>query len=559
MASSRFRLRGIVVSGCFLLGFAIVLLRLVDLQILQAAELSARAEGQHQRFATITGLRGSMYDRNGKVLAMNVDVPSVYGDPSLIQRPSVVARDLAPLLRVRPGVLERKLKREGRFVWLARKIDVEDGRRVESITHKGIGVILEGRRYYPKGSLLGHVIGFAGIDNQGLEGLEKTYDSTLRGKQYQVLLQRDARRHIVYRKGPLPEESAAGHNITLTIDEFVQYAIEAALAKAVLASRAKGGMVIVMEPDTGAILGMAVNPSFDPNGRRERDSSKWKNKVVTDSYEPGSTLKIFLAASALEGHVMNPDSLVYGEQGRLREAGTIIHDHEPLGWMTFATMIEQSSNIGAVKTAKRVGGDQYYDTLRAFGFGSRTGIDFPGESPGRVKHPNSWERRTLASMAFGQEISVTPLQLVTAVSAIANGGCLMKPYLVSTIHDALGHVVYQAKPTVRRCPVSTATVETLSGILENTVARGTGTRAAVPGYRVAGKTGTSQIYDPEHEAYSKTKLVASFVGYAPSDNPRVTILVVIEEPQKYSWGGVIAAPVFRKIGQQILPYLGVVS
>jgi cell division protein FtsI (penicillin-binding protein 3) len=314
-----------------------------------------------------------------------------------------------------------------------------------------------------------------------------------------------------------------------------------------------------MEPRSAAILALALNPRFDPNSVRALSPDRWRNRAVSDAYEPGSTMKTFLAAAALEEKIMRPGSLIFGENGRMLVANTVIHDHEKAGWLTFAQVIQRSSNIGAVKVAMELNEDRLYRYLRAFGFGERTEIDLPGEIPGLVKAPQDWGRRSLASIAIGQEIGITALQLVTAVSAVANGGWLMKPYIVSEIRDATGRAAARTTPVVRRRPISPETAHSLGLILEGVVTNGTGTRAAVPGYRVAGKTGTAQKIDPATRAYSSTLVVGSFVGYAPVDDPRLAVVVVVDEPQTDAWGGMAAAPVFRRIIEQALPYLGVFS
>ncbi len=559
MASARPRIRRFLTAGFLLVGFALVLVRLVNLQVLQAADLSVKAERQHRKVVTVDGSRGSILDRHGKILAMNVEVPSVFGMPTQVDDPARVARQVAPVVRRPVAEVRRKLSGSRSFVWLARKLDPDRGRQLKRINPDGVGMVMEGRRYYPKGSLLSHVLGFAGMDNQGLEGLELQYDSHLHGKKQMVVVQRDAMGRPVF-----PQESAAvppstGHNVTLTIDEVVQYIAEKELGDAVEEHGARGGTVIVMEPRTGAVLAMAINPRFDLNRVRGLTPSDWRNRAVTDVYEPGSTMKIFLAAAALEEKVMTPSTLVFCENGRMVVANTVLHDHKEMGWLTFSQVIERSSNIGSVKAAMAVGDEELYRYFRAFGFGDGTEIDLPGESAGLVKAPPAWGRRTLASVAIGQEVAVTPIQLLTATAAVANGGWLMKPYVVAEIRDGAGEVTFQAQPRVRRRPVSRETVQVLNGILERAVAEGTGRGASVPGYRVAGKTGTAQKIDPETRAYSDTLFIASFVGYVPADEPRIAIVVILDEPQGEAWGGVVAAPVFRRIAEQVLPYLGVMT
>src|SRR6185295_7723478 len=308
-------------------------------------------------------------------------------------------------------------------------------RQVEALSLSGIGTIIEGRRFYPKGPLLSHVLGFSGMDGQGLEGLELRYDRVLHGEKRLVVMERDALGRTVFPKGLTEQGPTPGHTITLTIDEVIQYIAEKEVEEMVAATRAKGGIVIVMEPLTGAILAMAVSPRFDPNSMGDLSADRWRNRALTDAYEPGSTMKVFVAAGALEEKVMDPESTIFAENGAFHVANTVIHDHEKMGLITFSQMIQKSSNIGAAKTGMALGPERLYRYLRAFGFGERTEIDLPGEMGGLLREPRQWGKRSLASIAMGQEIGVTPLQLVTAMSAIANGGWLMKPYLVSAIHD----------------------------------------------------------------------------------------------------------------------------
>jgi len=556
-AADPYRGRCLAVAVLLMLGFVAVLFRLFDLQILQAAELTAKADRQHRKSVTIEGARGGIQDRHGKVLAMNMDVPSVFGVPTSLDDPSSVARDLAQVLPVRAVEIEKRLKQDRSFVWIARKLDPEQGRQVEALSLGGIGTVLEGRRFYPKGPLLAHVLGFAGLDGQGLEGVERRYEQVLHGDKQLVIMERDALGRTVFPKGLTEQGPTPGHTITLTIDEVIQYIAEKELEEMVAATRAKGGIVIAMEPRTGAILALAVSPRFDPNSVRDLSADRWRNRALTDAYEPGSTMKIFVAAAALEEKRMAPDSLIFAENGAFQVANTVIHDHEKMGWITFAQMIQKSSNIGAAKTGIALGQEDLYRYLKAFGFGERTEIDLSGEMAGLLKDPRQWGKRSLASISMGQEVGVTPLQLVTAMSAVANGGWLMKPYIVSSIRDASGKVVAEQGSQVRRRPISLETAQTLTGILEGAVTKGTGIRAAVPGYRVAGKTGTAQKIDPKSGHYSPTLFVGSFVGFVPADHPKLAIVAVIDEPHAEAWGGVVAAPVFRRIAEQALPYLGV--
>jgi cell division protein FtsI (penicillin-binding protein 3) len=363
----------------------------------------------------------------------------------------------------------------------------------------------------------------------------------------------------VFPKGQAEQVPAAGHSLVITIDEVIQYIAEKEVEEAVTKAHAKSGTVIVLDPQTGAVLALAISPRFDPNAVASLTADRWRNRALTDAYEPGSTMKALVAAAALEEKVMKPSTMLYGENGRMTIANTVIHDHEKLGWMTFAQVIQKSSNIGAAKTGMALGDQRLYRYLQAFGFGQKTDIDLPGEAGGLVKHPREWGRRSLASISMGQEIGVTPIQMVSAVAALANGGVLMKPYVVSEVRDAQGKTLRQILPQVKRRVVSPETARTVTSILEGVVTDGTGAKAAIPGFRVAGKTGTAQKIDPRTGAYSSTLFVGSFVGFVPADNPRLAMIVVIDEPQGESWGGTVAAPVFRRVGEQVLNYLGVSS
>lgn len=560
MAAPLGRGRRYITLLLLLCGFGVVLFRLATLQVLQAAELTVKADRQHQKTVSLEGVRGTIVDRHGKMLAMNLEVPSVFGVPTALDSPAKTARSLSPVLHVRADELERKLRQDRGFVWLARKLDPEQGRRLERMPMEGIGIVLEGRRFYPKGPLLSHVLGFAGMDGEGLEGIERRYESHLHGEKRVTVLQRDALGRTVFPKKMSNEQSPApGHQLVLTIDEVIQYIVEKELEEAVARAEAKSGTMIVLDPSTGALLASAVSPRFDPNTVSALRPDRWRNRALTDAYEPGSTMKAVLAAAAIEERVMKPDTLVFGEQGRMAIGNTMIHDHEKLGWLSFAQVIQKSSNVGAAKAGMALGEQRFYRYLQSFGFGERTEIDLPGEAAGLLKHPREWGGRTLASISMGQEIGVTPMQMVSAVAAIANGGVLMRPYVVSEIRDAQGQTLKEVQPHVKRRVISPETARTVTTILEGVVTDGTGGKAAIAGFRVAGKTGTAQKIDSRTGRYSASQFVSSFVGYVPANNPRLAMIVVIDEPQGESWGGTVAAPVFNRVGEQVLNYLGVSS
>ena len=370
-----------------------------------------------------------------------------------------------------------------------------------------------------------------------------------------LLLHQDALGRVIFPENQRESDSLSGHTIHLTIDEVIQYMAEHALESAVERTQARGGAIIVMDPKTGGILAWTLRPTFNPNNVMAVSPGQWRNRALTDPYEPGSTMKIILAAAALEEGLVEPGTLIYAGDGQMPVSGTVIHDHEKAGWLTFQEAIQHSSNVAAAKTAFGLGKERMYQYLRGFGFGEKTGIDLPGESIGILRKPKQWSARTLPSIAIGQEIAVTPLQLVTAVSAIANGGALMTPFIVEHIHTTHGDRVWKRTLEIRRHPVGHRTSQTLTVLLENVVEQGTGRQAAIQGYRVAGKTGTAQKVDPNTGTYSSTKFTSSFVGFAPTDDPRFVMLVVIDEPQGPAWGGTVAAPVFRDVGEQVLRHL----
>lgn len=541
----------------FLAVFAVLLFRFFDLQVLQADMMMEKARRQHEKIITLDSSRGAILDREGRPLALNLDVPSVYATPSAIDSPKRVARRLAQALDLPREHVEKRLQNKRDFVWIQRKILDPAGHRLEALALPGVNTLIETRRFYPKGTLLAHVLGFAGIDSQGLEGLEIGYDAFLRGDARQVVLYRDALGRGIIPDGRRKPQALSGHAIHLTIDEVIQYIAERALDHAITETKAQGGAVIVMDPKTGEILAWTLRPTFDPNHIQQASPQVWRNRALTDPYEPGSTLKVVLAAAALELNHVRPDTLIYAGDGEMPISGTIIHDHEKAGWVTFREAIRRSSNVASVKTALALGNEQVYRFLRAFGFGERTGIDLPGESIGILKSPDHWSGRTLPSLAIGQEIAVTPLQLVTAVSVIANQGQLMKPFLVREISNPQGSIVRRHTPQMRRRPIRAETAHTVTDLLVNVVENGTGRRAAIPGYRVAGKTGTAQKVDPATGTYSSTKSIGSFVGFVPAEDPQLAMVVMIDEPQGPAWGGVVAAPVFREVAEQALRYLHV--
>jgi len=558
----------ILVASLLTFGFFMVMIRLMIIQGFQNHEWLKRAEQEHEKNISIEAERGTIYDRAGNVLALNVDVPSVYAVPTAIRNPAAASRLLAPILKIDSKLLLKKLSDDKSFVWLQRKIGPETAQEIEKHHIEGIGFVMESQRFYPKRALFGHLLGFAGLDNRGLEGVELKYDASLRGEKGWLVVERDAHGKSIFPKGFDYIAPSRGKDLHLTVDEVIQYVSERELDRAIEKSHAKGGTVIVMDPWSGEILSMAVRPRFNPNRVGEHHPSEWRNRAITDVYEPGSTLKIVTAAAALEEKVVTPDEMIDCEEGAFFIAGTVIHDHTPVGVVPFRQVVAKSSNIGTAKVAQRLGEERLVSYMRAFGFGERLGIDLRGESPGLVRDPKQWSKRSLVSMAMGQEIGVTPLQMATAASVVANGGYLMTPHLIKEVDEGMKgpgpRPVDQksdrrsAAPQTRRRVISEGTAREMVRILEEVVSKsGTAEQAAIPGYSVAGKTGTAQKIDPATGRYAPDRFVSSFVGFAPAEDPAVTILVIVDEPEGKGWGGTVAAPVFAAIGKEVLHYLKV--
>ena len=540
------------------IGFCILVARLVHLQIVSAEELSRKAVQQREKETLIEADRGTIFDRKERILATNLEVPSLYAVPSMIDHPDRVALKLSRVLGMESERIEHLFGHGKDFVWIKRKINPELERDISAMNIDGIGIIPESKRFYPKRYLLGQILGFAGLDNQGLEGIELRYNDELKGEMGRVILERDAARRTVFQKGLDYIAPARGNDLILTIDEVIQHVAERELDRAIEETEAKSGSVIVMEPFTGEILAMVVRPVFNPNSLRQNDPSQWRNRAIADAYEPGSTFKMITAAAALEEGLIRPLDRIFCEEGEMRIGGRLIHDHQGYGELTFAEVFQKSSNIGTVKIATQVGEERLYRYVRTFGFGELSDVDLVGEGSGLIRRLSLWSSYSLASIAIGQEVSVTPIQLVTAYAALANGGLLMRPYIVSEIRGPEGQAIKKFSPQVRRRVIRQETARQLTKILEGTVSEhGTAVKAAIPGFAVAGKTGTAEKLDPVTGRYSGHDFITSFVGFVPAEKPRLVILVVVDSPKGQSWGGTVAAPVFKRIAESALYYMGV--
>ena len=553
---TRIRIR--FVGAIFVSIFVMVATRAFYLQIIKKDSLVKLAEKQHQRIVPLTPVRGAILDSNNAPLAVSIEMDSCFAEPRNLEDVRDAAAKLAPLLGMAREQVEKKLKGNRNFVWLQRRINPDLVAKIKALDLDGIGFVKESKRFYPNSEVASHVVGFTGLDPEGLEGIELKYDDTILGSSGYLVTERDALGRDIDLKGAVVKSSAKGHNVTLTLDKNIQYIAEKELAKAVETNGAKAGIVLVMEPQSGRVLAMANYPTFNPNTYSKYAPQALRNRAIADSFEPGSTFKIFLVASALEEKIVRATDGFNCENGSYSIGGRTIHDTHKYGYLSIAQILKYSSNIGAAKIGTRLGQERLYAALSNFGFGDRSGIDLPGEVSGYLRNKSQWFGVDLATISFGQGVSATALQITTAVSAVANGGLLMKPYLVEKITDDSGNALQTFVPQVKRRVISNETAKIVARMLEGVVVDGgTGVNAAVDGYRAAGKTGTAQKVDPITRGYSVNKRTASFVGFVPLENPRLTILVVIDEPKTSSYGGVVAAPAFSAIAQQSLCYLNV--
>jgi cell division protein FtsI (penicillin-binding protein 3) len=501
--------------------------------------------------------RGVIYDRNGEKLAVSIMANSVCADPSKIADPAKASGQVAEILNLDSQAVFKKISTPKSFCWLARKISPEQAVSVENADIEGIFLVKEPKRFYPNGELAAHLVGFVGTDANGLEGLESKYDESLKGKPEKLAWARDAKgKKLFLRVEKSETKKDENVNLVLTIDNRIQYLVETHLKEAVLSKGAKGGLAIVMDPKTGEILAMANEMGFNPNNIEGLTPEKWRNRAITDYFDPGSTFKPFLVAGALEEKIIKESDKFFCENGNYKVANRVIHEANKKrhGVLSVPDILKYSSNIGAAKIAQKMGKEKFYDYIERFGFGAKTGIDLPGESAGLVRPVKNWVPVDTAMIGFGQGVSVTAIQLIAAVSAVANNGVLMKPYIVRGFADKDNRLIKLYTPTVVRKVISPDVAKRLTNMLTEVVSApdGTGKNARIVNVAVAGKTGTSQKFDFTRGVYSSEKVRTSFMGFFPADNPQVAILVILDEPQRDKWGGVAAAPVFKNIGEQIL-------
>jgi cell division protein FtsI (penicillin-binding protein 3) len=542
--------RVVLVAVLAMVWMGAALVRLGYLQIICYSDYLSRAHRQQQRIIEISPKRGSIYDRNGRELAMSVQVDSCFAVPSEINDADMVARLLAGILNQPEEEIAARLSASRSFVWIARKLPPKKAERIQALNLRGIYFQKENQRIYPKRRLAAHVLGYVDLDEKGLAGVEYELDSEIRGTPGRMLVLTDARRRWFERT----EKAAdAGSSVMLTLDENIQYIAERELAAAIRQTHALAGSVIVQDPNTGALLAMANWPTFNPNAAGDGPADAHMDRAIGALYEPGSTFKIVTVGAALEQGITRPTEVIDCQMGAIYIAGHRIRDHKPFGLLTVAQVLSNSSDIGAIKLGLRLGAPKMYDYIRAFGFGTLTGVDLPGETRGIVRRVENWSAISIGAVSMGQEIGITPIQLTSAMSAIANGGLLYRPYVVRELRRA-GRIMPMEQPEPRRA-IAPQTAATLRQLLESVILKGTGKLAGLEGYSAAGKTGTAQKVDPATGRYSPSQLIASFVGFAPVNNPAVTILVTLDSPVGPHHGGDVAAPVFKRIAEPVLAYL----
>jgi cell division protein FtsI (penicillin-binding protein 3) len=543
----------------FLAAWAVIVIgRLVQIQLVRHGEYVTKAARQQERTLALQPVRGSIVDRNGRILAESIAAESIYADPQAIVDRAQTAKAMASVaaLQMDARELSTKLNSTSGFVWIARQLPLEAAAAVKALKLPGVYFLEEHRRSYPRATLAANVVGYAGVDGEGLAGIEHSFDAQVRGRAGRVTLLRDARRGMYLVGGEGPNRPIDGNNVVLTIDSVVQFIAERALGRAVDRYQAAGGVAIVMDPRDGRILAMASNPTFDPNRFRDFGPELRRNRAVQDAYEPGSTFKIVTASAGLEEGVVTPSQVLDCGDGFIQIGSTQIHEHggNRYGRITFEQVMMHSSNVGAIRVGLALGQDRFYRYIRRFGFGERTGVTLPGEALGRVRPTAQWSQLSNASLSIGQEINVTPLQVIDAIAAVANGGLRVQPRIVEKVVDTKNNTIYTPPQTAPVRVISEKTAAVLNEILKAVVTSGTGVQAALSEHVVAGKTGTAQ--KAGRGGYGD-KVVASFGGYVPADRPQLVILVVVDEPKLAEYGGTVAAPAFKEIAESTLRYLNV--
>jgi cell division protein FtsI (penicillin-binding protein 3) len=548
------RLRWLVVWVLAVVWMAAVLDRLAYVQLFCYSEYLAKAQRQQERIFEISPKRGTIYDRKGRELAVSLPMDSVFGDPAEITDVEMVGRLLSRVLNVSAEDIETKIREAHTPVRLARKLSPDVVQRISDMNLNGVFFQKENRRVYPQRELAASVLGYVDIDEKGIGGIEQSLDKDIRGRPGKMMVMADGLRRWYDRT-----ESAAdpGASVTLTIDETIQYIAEKELATAISETHAKAGTVIVQDPNTGELLAVANWPTFDPNDAGSYSAEDRSDRAASAAYEPGSTFKVITLTGAIENGVANPNELVDCQMGSILVAGRLIHDWHPFGILSVTGILANSSDVGAIKVALRLGAPKFYEAARAFGIGQETGIDLPGENRGLLRPVDEWSASSIGSLAMGQEVSVTPIQIVSAISAIANGGTLYHPRVVREIRDSQTGAELPHRSADPQEATDARTAATMREMMQDVMIEGTGKHSQLDGYTSAGKSGTAQMIDPVTRRYSATDYNASFVGFAPVNDPAITILVVLNSPIGPHHGGQVGGPVFKRVAEQVLAYLGV--
>jgi len=550
------RKRTIILLIFLQLCFVALIGRLFYLQCVRGDEFRTMAEAQYVAEICLGAKRGNILDRNLQPLAINLNVPSLAANPTVLKNRASVAESLSPILNMSREEILRKLGKldpeKTCFVWLKRQLSDQVADKIRSLGFKGLEFREEGKRFYPKGALGAHIIGFVGVDNIGLDGIEKAYDSYMQGDLQEFVIQQDRKGRALIPRGIGYDERTSGYDVVLTIDEVIQHIAEKELRIACDRWEARGGSVIIMNPGTGAILALANYPTYDLNKASSIDDSYKRNRAIRDLYEPGSSFKIVTAAAVINEHLVTPEEQIDCENGVYEFDGYTIHDVDKHDRITFSEVVEQSSNIGIIKVARRLGDKRLYDYIQAFGITEKTGVDL-SERGGFVRPLEQWTRRSMVAIPFGQEFAITPLQALYSTNAIANAGVMMKPFIVQAIMDDRETLI-EFSPQEGRTPISRETARVMKQILTRAVENGTGMNARVHGYKVAGKTGTAQKASGAG-GYMPGKYVSSFTGFLWGEDMTISMIVVIDEPKDTHTGGAVACPVFSRIGTQVMQYL----
>ena len=546
-------LRLYLLAGILVLWCSVICFRLVYLQVFRYGSFAQRAQHQQQRTEEVSAKRGLIYDRQGRELAMSISVDSVFAVPTEMPNPASTISLIARITKQDPRELLARCQAAKSFCWLARKPEPEISARIHSLNLRGIYFQKESKRYYPKNELAAQVLGYVGMDDQGLSGIEREYEDQMHGRTGQMVISVDAHKKWF---GSVEKQPEPGQNVVLTIDEKIQYIAERELEAAMQQTHAEAGTVIVENPHTGEILALANRPTFNPNLTREITPQKLKNHAVSDVYEPGSTFKLVTISGALQEKVTRPDEIFDCQMGSIVYNGMRIRDSKPHGLLPVSEVLAESSDVGAIKIALRLGEDRFYKYIRDFGFGQQTGIELPGETRGMTKPVNRWSKVSIAAISMGQEIGITPLQLAGLVSTMANDGVYVAPRIVAaTIQPQSTPQMIAFHPVNERRVLSSFTAAEMRQMMQGVVLHGTGKKALLIGYSSAGKTGTAQKVDPATHAYSHTKYIGSFAGFAPINNPAITVAVILDSAVGLHQGGQVSAPVFQRIAQQVLEYL----